>query len=164
MSPQAEATALAVETLYRERRLSVAAIAQRLHISKSTLYGYLRHRGVAIGPYEKPGRGRTGEIVAKGVQTEPKVATIMVWLRIANNNKFVRGKKRALESIEHHCLAPYDAVLQPNGEYALKIPYAGDEDLDEAVSDLLSDIAREAEARNCFSESEARMDGTDRNW
>ncbi len=49
LSPQAEATALAADTLYRERKLSVAAIAQKLHVSKSTLYSYLRHRGVEIG-------------------------------------------------------------------------------------------------------------------
>jgi DNA invertase Pin-like site-specific DNA recombinase len=36
LSPQAEATALAAKTLYRERKLSAAAIAQRLHLSKST--------------------------------------------------------------------------------------------------------------------------------
>ncbi|MGC7393722.1 recombinase family protein, partial [Xanthomonas citri pv. citri] len=53
LSPQAEATALAAETLYRERKLSVAAIAQKLHLSKSTLYSYLRHRGVEIGPYKQ---------------------------------------------------------------------------------------------------------------
>lgn len=45
----AEATAMAVETLYRERRLSVNASAKKLHIAKSTLYSYLRHRGVEIG-------------------------------------------------------------------------------------------------------------------
>jgi DNA invertase Pin-like site-specific DNA recombinase len=33
LSPQAEATALAAETIYRERKLSVAAIAQKLHLS-----------------------------------------------------------------------------------------------------------------------------------
>jgi len=47
----AEATAMAAETLYREGRLSVSAIGEKLHISKSTLYSYLRHRGVAIGTY-----------------------------------------------------------------------------------------------------------------
>ena len=50
---KAEATAMAAETLYREGRLSVNAIAERLHISKSTLYRYLRHRGVETGVYEK---------------------------------------------------------------------------------------------------------------
>ncbi|MCW8167517.1 recombinase family protein, partial [Verminephrobacter aporrectodeae subsp. tuberculatae] len=27
-------------------------MAQKLHLSKSTLYSYLRHRGVEIGPYK----------------------------------------------------------------------------------------------------------------
>jgi DNA invertase Pin-like site-specific DNA recombinase len=49
--PQAEATAMAAETLYREGNLTTRQIAARLHISKGTLYVYLRHRGVAIGVY-----------------------------------------------------------------------------------------------------------------
>lgn len=48
---KAEATAMAAETLYRERRLSVNAIAKKLHIAKSTLYNYLRHRGVEVGKH-----------------------------------------------------------------------------------------------------------------
>jgi DNA invertase Pin-like site-specific DNA recombinase len=35
LSSQAQATAMAAETLYREKRLSVSAIAGKLHISKS---------------------------------------------------------------------------------------------------------------------------------
>jgi DNA invertase Pin-like site-specific DNA recombinase len=45
LSRQAEATALAAETLYREGQLSVRQIALKLHIAKSTLYVYLRTRG-----------------------------------------------------------------------------------------------------------------------
>jgi DNA invertase Pin-like site-specific DNA recombinase len=52
LSPQAETTAVAAETLYREGQLSVRQIADKLHIAKSTLYVYLRARGVAIGPYQ----------------------------------------------------------------------------------------------------------------
>jgi DNA invertase Pin-like site-specific DNA recombinase len=52
LSPQAEATAVAAETLYREGQLSVRQIAAKLHIAKSTLYAYLRARGVPIGPYQ----------------------------------------------------------------------------------------------------------------
>jgi len=55
LSTQAEATALAAETLYREGQLSVRQIAAKLHIAKSTLYVYLRARGVLIGPYMKRG-------------------------------------------------------------------------------------------------------------
>lgn len=50
LTPQAETTACAAETLYRERRLSVREIADKLGIAKSTLYQYLRHRGVPISP------------------------------------------------------------------------------------------------------------------
>jgi DNA invertase Pin-like site-specific DNA recombinase len=46
---KAEATAYAAETLYREGRLSAQDIADKLHISKTTLYAYLRARGVLIG-------------------------------------------------------------------------------------------------------------------
>jgi DNA invertase Pin-like site-specific DNA recombinase len=49
----AEVTARAAETLYTERKLSVRQIADRLGISKSTLYAYLRHRGVRISPYQR---------------------------------------------------------------------------------------------------------------
>ena len=47
-----KATALAAETLYREGQLSVRQIAEKLRIAKSTLYVYLHHRGVPIGPYQ----------------------------------------------------------------------------------------------------------------
>jgi len=53
LSEHAEQTACAAETLYREAKLSVQQIADKLHISKSTLYSYLRHRGVRIGPGAK---------------------------------------------------------------------------------------------------------------
>ena len=48
---KAEQTAYAAETLYREGKLSVKEISDKLGISKSTLYSYLRHRGVQIGSY-----------------------------------------------------------------------------------------------------------------
>jgi DNA invertase Pin-like site-specific DNA recombinase len=54
LSPKAEQTTLAAETLYREGRLTAQQIAEHLHISKSTLYAYLRHRGVAIGVRDNP--------------------------------------------------------------------------------------------------------------
>jgi DNA invertase Pin-like site-specific DNA recombinase len=53
LSAQAEATACAAETLSLERKLSVRQIADRLGISKSTLYAYRRYRGVAISPYQR---------------------------------------------------------------------------------------------------------------
>ena len=165
LSPQAEATAMAAQTLYRERKLSVAAIAQKLHVSKSTLYSYLRHRGVEIGPYAKSAPPRSSPSTAEDDEGDSsQVATIRLRLRIENNNKFVRGKKRAREDIERYCLEEYEAERLPNGEYLLKVPYSSDDDLDKRMHELLGDISSEADDRQCFSESDARMEGTDRHW
>jgi len=49
---KAEATACAAETLYKEGRLSVNEISEKLGIAKSTLYAYLRHRGVTLGAFK----------------------------------------------------------------------------------------------------------------
>lgn len=165
LSPQAEDTARAAETLYRERRLSVAAIAQKLHVSKSTLYSYLRHRGAEIGPYEKSAPQRSNSPVTEsGNAIQPKVATILLTLRIENNSKFVRGKKRTVEHIESFYLEEYGAKRRPNGGYELKVPHDSDEELDDIINELLSDIACDADDRHCFSESDACMEGTDRQW
>ncbi|AHJ97538.1 hypothetical protein Hsw_1943 [Hymenobacter swuensis DY53] len=41
------------EKIYKEQKLSVNEIAQRLRISKVTLCKYLRHLGVVIHSYHK---------------------------------------------------------------------------------------------------------------
>ena len=51
---KAKKVACAAETLYREGRLTVDEIASQLGICKSTLYSYLRHRGVPIGTSNHP--------------------------------------------------------------------------------------------------------------
>ena len=53
LSKQASSTAAAAETLYLEGKLSTRQIAKMLGISKSTLYSYLRHRGVEIGTHRR---------------------------------------------------------------------------------------------------------------
>ena len=160
LSSQAEATAMAAETLYREKRLSVSAIADKLHISKSTLYGYLRHRGVEVGPYNKPAQDRPAD--ANGAS---RTATVLLSLRVENNSKFVRGKKRVTEGLDRYLRHQYAAKLLPSGQYQLKVPYRTDEDLDRTMEDLLQHIAFEADLRNCFSESDAQLEGSDdRTW
>ena len=53
LSEEAERTAIVAETLYREQQLGVNEIAQRLRVSKVTLYKYLRHRGVVTHSHRK---------------------------------------------------------------------------------------------------------------
>jgi len=160
ISSQAQATAMAAETLYREKRLGVSAIASKLHISKSTLYSYLRHRGVDIGPYKQAADASSSE-----TSSHLKDATILLSLRIENNSKFVRGKKRVCEEIERYLRHHYSASQGRDGDYRLKITYRTDEELDNTVQDLLQHIALQADLRNCFSESDATMEGPDqRRW
>ncbi len=61
LSKQAEATAMAAETLYKEGRMSVQAICDQLSISKPTLYRYLRHRRVKIGTRPRKGNPAVSE-------------------------------------------------------------------------------------------------------
>ncbi len=49
LSKGAEQKARIAESLYKEEKYSVEQIARELTISKTTLYKYLRRRGVAIG-------------------------------------------------------------------------------------------------------------------
>jgi DNA invertase Pin-like site-specific DNA recombinase len=163
LSSQAQATAMAAKTLYSEKRLSVSAIASKLHISKSTLYGYLRHRRVDIGPYNKPAQTRSQS--AEKIAGDLGTATVLLSLRVENNSKFVRGKKRVREDIERYLRHQYAATLSSSGDYRLKIPYRTDEELDKTMEDLLQHIAFEADLRNCFSESDARLEETEgRTW
>jgi hypothetical protein len=44
------------------------------------------------------------------------------------------------------------------------ILYRTEHDLDERMDDLLFEIAGEAQMNGCYSETEARMEGSDRQW
>ena len=61
LTRQAEATAMAAETLYREGKLSVQAVCDQLGIAKPTLYAYLRHRGMKTGSRAPNARTSPGE-------------------------------------------------------------------------------------------------------
>jgi DNA invertase Pin-like site-specific DNA recombinase len=141
------------------------AIAGKLHISKSTLYGYLRHRSVDIGPYNKPAQVRPESAAKAQAQGDIGTATVLLAIRVQNNSKFVRGKKRVKEGLERYLRHQYAAKICPSGEYRLKVPYRTDADLDKTMEDLLHHIAFEADLRNCFSESNAQLEGSeDRTW
>lgn len=157
---------MAADTLYREGRLSVSAIGERLHISKSTLYSYLRHRGVDIGTYQKNAqtRGQQHNVAPPAEPAIERVATVTLRLAVEHNSKFVRGRKRAKENIERYCLEPYGMKRLESGNYELVIPYRSDDELNKTVHDLLTEISQQADMRNCFIEADAWEEGTERRW
>jgi len=92
---------------------------------------------------------------------------VILWLRIENNNKFVRGRKRAREEIESWVLSEYIIRKECEddwGEYELSIPYENDEDLDETIYDMLDEIDRRTRNRYCFAEYDVRDMNSDRSW
>lgn len=96
--------------------------------------------------------------------SERRIGIIVLRLRIEHNQQRVRVIKRAYESIERHVLAPYGATRLPTGEHQLKLAYRTAQDLDDLIDDLLFEISGEAQMRDCYSETEARLEGTDRRW
>jgi hypothetical protein len=99
--------------------------------------------------------------------TEPDlpVATILLHLYVENNNRHLRGKKRAIDNIVRFVLPVYGKTRHlRHNEYQIEIPYCDDADLDKIMDDLLYEIGWEADRRNCFSESGALIEGTDRSW
>jgi hypothetical protein len=73
-------------------------------------------------------------------------------------------KKRAYKNIERRVLSQYGATRLPSGEVQLKLRYRSDQDLNDLMDDLLFEIAGEAQMRDCFSETEVRLECTDRRW
>ncbi len=51
------------------------------------------------------------------------------------------------------------------GEYKLTIPCEDNEDLDETIYNMLSEIESKADRRNCFIEADVTaLDGSDKSW
>jgi hypothetical protein len=97
-----------------------------------------------------------------------KVMKVNLWLRVENNNKFIRGKKKVRQEIEDRVLSRYQMKKdRPDGwEYELTIPYETDEDLDAAIyDDILHEATWIAESRYCFIETDfTAADDPDRSW
>ncbi len=125
---------------------TVISICEHLKISRPTFYRY-------INPKVKP---------------EPTTRTTRVhlWLRVENNNKFVRRKKKVRETIERSCLSHYgmQKQQQDSWEYELTFFYQDEQDLDKQVEDLLAEMDSEADLECCFIEADVTEIGTERSW
>ena len=95
-----------------------------------------------------------------------KTTIIILWLCVENNSKFVRGKGKSRRHIEDYCLSNYNAKkLDKDGwEYELTFEYEDDEDLENQIYDISSEMSNEADLRNGFTECSFSEVGTDRSW
>jgi len=93
-----------------------------------------------------------------------KTTTVTLWLRVENNSKFVRGRKRARENIERYHLHRFGVKKLYECEYELMFSYKDDADLDQQIYGLLQEIEMEADLRFCFTEADVQEKGTERSW
>ncbi len=140
--------------LYYSKEHSLKEIKEMTGVSKTSLYRYLGGNN-----NEKP--------LVEINPVKEKVAEIKLWLRVENNNKFVRGKKRATTNIENY-LQLYNMKKpkssRQDGDYLLYVPYTTVEELKDEVYDILQEIQWEADMRHCFTESDARCEVLDISW
>lgn len=103
------------------------------------------------------------------LQAQPELKSIQVelYLRVENNNSFVRGKSRAREEIETQVLARYGMRKSGTGNwtYTLTIPYTTDEDLEGIIAEIFQEAESIADRRNGFTEGDMReIGGQERCW
>jgi DNA invertase Pin-like site-specific DNA recombinase len=138
--------------LYNSKEYSLKEIKEISGVSPTSLYRYL---------------GRSEDSSSNNAKKNERVAEIKLWLRVENNNKFVRGKKKSITNIEDY-LEFYDMKKpefpQQNGDYLIYVKYTNIDDLKDKIYDILSDLESEADLRNCFTESEAICNELGLSW
>jgi len=55
-------------------------------------------------------------------------------------------------------------ILEDGWEYELLIPYRTDDGLDETIYDMIDEMSRTADRRNCFIEYDVMAVDSDRVW
>jgi hypothetical protein len=98
------------------------------------------------------------------VSSDTLIGVIVLRLRIEHTYSRTRRQRRAFKKIERRVLSRFQATLLPSGEHQLHIAYRTETDLNDLMDDLLFEIAGEAQLGGCYSETEARLEGTDRQW
>lgn len=154
LSPSACKKAQAAAALYNEGVLSIREITDNLDVSRATLYKYLRQQGVEVKGFQKS-------------VPKPNGLRVKLILRVENNSKHVRGKKRSIDDIESLLISRYNMKKAPESAtaYELSIPGNSDAELDAEITSLLDEAASIADSRHCFIEWEvSSLDNAERRW
>ncbi len=98
--------------------------------------------------------------------SETKAIKVEILLTVENNNKYVRGRSKAIKDIERFLLSHYNMKKIDEGwRYELTVSYENKEDLDRTMDDIHSEIHSQADMRNCYAELDINaLDGSERYW
>jgi site-specific recombinase XerD len=91
---------------------------------------------------------------------------LSLWLVIENNSKWVRGKKKVREDIEHHILSEYNMrkLGKDSNDYEISIDYKTEEELENTIRSIYSQMQWKADMRNCQLEVDIRDKNSERAW
>ncbi|MBX9685695.1 MAG: recombinase family protein [Candidatus Obscuribacterales bacterium] len=138
-----------------EERNSYRTIADKLRISKSTVTDIVKRHRLRLSA------ASASTLAASGKKT----TTVTLWLRVENNNRYGRGRKRSLEAIESFVLSHYDVKTLSECQYEVIFTYEGDADLDKQIYEMLNECQHFADLYNCSIEGTDVVEkGTDRSW
>ncbi|WP_081415119.1 recombinase family protein [Ectobacillus panaciterrae] len=126
--------------MYKSKQFTLKEIKDMTGVAPSTIYSWLKQES-----------------------TQTDTAKIRMWLRIENNNKFVRSKGKVRESIEHFLKDNYKMEIIAN-EYIIYVPYTTVDELEKTVYNILSELNSEADMRNCFIEADVYCDELGLTW
>ncbi len=95
-----------------------------------------------------------------------QTVTLSLWLVFRNQSKFTRGQKKAQMVCELCDLRYYAEHVVKTGprDYELRVVYENDADLFRKIAEMVDDIHRTADNRNCWAELTIQLTGTDRYW
>jgi len=136
--------------LYDSKEYSISEIVEMTGVSQATLYRYKNNQET-----QKKDDQRDNQM---------KTAKINMYLRIENNNKFVRGKKKVKEETEQYLKAHYNLECPVIDDYIFYVPYTTVNGLTEEVYEILREIDNMADMRNCFIETDVTCDELELNW
>ncbi|MEG0794711.1 MAG: recombinase family protein [Bacilli bacterium] len=138
-------------SLYNSKEHSLKEIYEMTGVSQTSLYRYIK-----LYKNKKPISNGDIENIAK----------IRMWLRVENNNKFVRGKNKVRGQIEQYLR--YNYKLEESSiksrEYIFYVKYKTVEELKNTVYDILREMQDEADYRNCFIEDDTYCDELNIRW
>ena len=148
-------------SLKKDLDRSIKDICEIVGISRNTYYKYTRSE-------DKPKMKDRGTPDLKPTEPQPKVMKAKLWLRVENNNKYVRGRSRARDEIERQVLGQFgmEKPFKDGDEYILSIPYTTDEGLERTIyDDIYAEAENIADYRKCFTEGDmVSLEDPEKSW
>ncbi len=140
--------------LYNSKKYTIDEIVEHSGVSQATLYRYIQKMGKS--QKDKPVPDADVE----------KIAKIEMYLRIENNSKFVRGRKKTTGQIENYLSYYYNLEEHdPDSvDYVFYVKYKTIDELKHKVYDIFDELERIADINDCFTEGDASCEELGLSW